>query len=724
MRFGLIHRLMTDALALLGVLAVVSTSALGPKATALVLAGMLGALAIPETWQNHPSMRHVATTSVLALFIVQLTRIVLGQSVIDIAVEFAALLQVLRVATRRGAVHDQQIVVLAFLHLVAGTVLGAGLAYGLCFMGFLVVAPGALVLSHLRREVEGNYRQGARDRTGLPVDVPRILRSRRVVGRGFLLTTCLLSVPIFVFTATLFVLFPRVGLSLLLLNHPRSGRMVGFSDKVDLGQIGTLRSDPSLALRFELETPNPPPVRVTLRLRGTAFDVYDGRAWARSSAERRPVDHGGTDLYPLVRVPDLTRDRKVSFDLEPIDPPVIFLPPKTIAVRVRTEGTTLIAEPIPLLHGPEGEVRYASSDIRGLRYDVWLARDNEIIVEPLPLSERVRYLSWPAALPDRVESLAREWTDAQPTPLLKARAIEEHLRTGYKYDVASPSAGTPQPVDDFLFGSRRGHCEFFSTSMALMLRSIGIPSRNVTGFVGGTYNRFGNYYAVREGDAHSWVEAYIDDGIRSGWVTFDPTPAAGAQPLEDTTGAVVYVRDLLEALSQRWNRNVVGYDLHTQVRLAESVSHKYESMRTKAGFKASPVLEKITRGPTLAAVAVVAGAVAYALWRRRKRAGPRPDVKKPCASNPTMALATQLYGTLETALLTHGIRRPPSVPPLRHAEDLCSGKHPLSGEVLALTRLYLDVRFGHGALDASEAKVFQRRVRAVRDATLPKPAAP
>ena len=96
------------------------------------------------------------------------------------------------------------------------------------------------------------------------------------------------------------------------------------------------------------------------------------------------------------------------------------------------------------------------------------------------------------------------------------------------YDFSFPkSGGKPNPVEHFLFDSKRGHCEFFSTTMALMLREIGIPSRNVTGFVGGTYNRFGRYYAVREGDAHSWVEAYLDDPIR-GWVTFDPTPTAGA----------------------------------------------------------------------------------------------------------------------------------------------------------------------------------------------------
>src|SRR5262249_36983498 len=151
-----------------------------------------------------------------------------------------------------------------------------------------------------------------------------------------------------------------------------------------------------------------------------------------------------------------------------------------------------------------------------------------------------------------------------------------HLRNGYHYDLSSPSGGTKQPIDHFLFETKRGHCEFFSSTMAVMLRELKVPSRNVMGFVGGTYNRFGRYYAVREGDAHSWVEAYIDDKQHPpGWVTFDPTPPAGAQPLEETTGTFVYLRGLVEALSQRWNRYVVGYDLRTQVRLFEDISKRY-----------------------------------------------------------------------------------------------------------------------------------------------------
>ncbi len=711
MRFGLVHRLMTNALATLGVLAVVNTVGMAPFTAGLVLFGLAVAVALPETIQSKPWMRTLATIGPLALFVVEVVRVVLGASALDTAVEFAGFLQVIRVATRRGAAHDQQIIILALLHFVAGTVLGGGLSYGLCFLGFLVVAPGALVLSHLRREVEGNYRQGARDRTGLPVDVPRILRSRRVVGRGFLLTTCLLALPIFVFTGALFVLFPRVGLSLLLVNHQRSGRMVGFSDHVDLGDVGTLRTDPTVALRFTLPDNPDPPIRMTIRLRGTAFDTYDGRAWSRSSSDRRPVDLLYPNVLTIARVPRSREDRRISFDLEPIDPPVLFLPPRTVGVELRLPQTAIPQDSVVISKGPEGEFRYASPGTHGIRYDVYLAGDNEPIPQILSAQDRARYLALPA-LPGRIADLARSYAEGQSTPMGKAKAIEEHLRNDFKYDVTSPSGGKPQPLDHFLFETKRGHCEFFSTAMVMMLREVGIPSRNVTGFVGGTYNRFGKYYAVREGDAHSWVEAYLDDP-QLGWVTFDPTPTSAARPLQETGGAFVYLRDFVEALSQRWNRYVVGYDLGTQVRLFEEASRKYDRVRAKAGLREG-VAGKMTQAPVMAAIVVLVGVGAYVFWRRQR---PKriPTDKKPEAKKSRAALlVTELYQSLESALSTQGLARPLAVPPLRHAEDLLRKKHPLADEVHAMTLTYLEVRFGGVELDEPKRKGFERGVKSVR----------
>ena len=727
MRFGLIHRIMTDFLAVLGVLAVVSTASLSPYTNILLVVALAAALALPEKWQGRPLLRNFATIAPLTLLLVQGGRLLAGHSPLDVAVEFAALLQIVRLATRRGAAHDQQIIVLSLLHFVAGTVLGGGLSYGLCFLGFLVVAPGALVLSHLRREVEGNYRQGARDRTGLPVDVPRILRSRRVVGRGFLTATCLLSIPILLFTTALFVLFPRVGLSLLLLNHPRSGRMIGFSEHVDLGDVGVLRDDPAIALRFELtDLPTPAPTRLTLRLRGTAFDAYDGHAWIRTQRDLRPAEHGpeGGESYPLFRAARTGRDRMISFDLEPIDPPVVFLPPRAVALRIKPQNQILLGEPLALQRGSEGEYRYSGSDLRGLRYDAYVANDVEDLAEPLALPDKARYLALPANFPERIGVLAHSWTDDLPTPEAKARAIETRLRKEFNYDLRSPSQGKPQPVDHFLFESKRGHCEFFSTAMALMLRAVGIPSRNVTGFVGGTWNRFGHYYAVREGDAHSWVEAYVERGTTGRWHTFDPTPPNGAQPLEPPGGAYYYMRDFVEALSQRWNTYVVGYDLRKQVRIFDELSRRYARLRSRVGLDQGP-MDRLTRAPVFAAVALATLLVAYAIWRRRHRARLRENRDGDKRSGDSrLATSAVLYQALETALQTHGIMRVASLPPLRHAEQLRSRKHPLANEVFALTTVYLEVRFGGHALTDATRRDFEKRVHTIRTSRREEPRLP
>ncbi|MGA2450841.1 MAG: DUF3488 and transglutaminase-like domain-containing protein [Polyangiaceae bacterium] len=717
MRFGLIHRLMTHLLATLGILAIVTTASLPAWTNVLLLLGVGATAFVPESWQPSPFMRHVATVAPLSLLAIESARLLAGRSPLDTAVEFAAVLQVLRLLTRRGAAHDQQIIVLALLHFVAGTVLGGGVAYGLCFIGFLIVAPGALVLSHLRREVEGNYRQGARDRTGLPVDVPRILRSRRVIGYRFLAATCFLSIPMLAFTLVLFLVFPRVGLSLLLINHSRAGRMIGFSDRVDLGEVGVLRDDPTVALRFELHPPlDPASTRFPLRLQGTAFDTYDGHAWLRNDRNAHPTacNSIADDTYPLFRSPDSQHDRYVSFDLEPIDPPVVFLPPRSIALHVRTPTPFMLAEPPTLRCGSEDEIRYAGSDYRGLHYDAYIAADSEVLSKPLIDRDRRGYLAVPSDMPPRVAELARTWTVGATTPDAKARAIQEHLRTGFGYDLHSPSQGTPQPIDHFLFESKRGHCEFFSTTMAIMLRTVGVPSRNITGFVGGTWNRFGHYYAVRQGDAHSWVEAFIDSPSRPAWQTYDPTPTAGIQAPDPPGGVYYYARDFVEAVSQRWNTYVVGYDLRKQLGLIEDIRRQYEgphgTFSSARGFFdfANP---SIARTATLLGLA----AIAYAAWRyRRRHARPSELPTSHRADDARQATAATLYRGVEAALRANGIARPAHMPPLTYAETLRKENHPLSGCVLYITRLYLATRFGGDDVTDSVRSDFRRAIGSIR----------
>ncbi|HEX6275698.1 MAG TPA: DUF3488 and transglutaminase-like domain-containing protein [Polyangiaceae bacterium] len=714
MRFGVVHRVMTDTLAVLGLLSLLTSGELSRSVAILILVALGLALVVPERIQDKPLYRKLGVAAPLVLLAVQTARLLGGESLLASAIEFAAGLQVLRLATRRGAAHDQQVIVLALLHLIAGTVLGSGLTYGLCFLGFLVVTPGALVLSHLRREVEGNYRQGARDRTGLPVDVPRILRSRRVIGRQFLVLTCLLSVPIFVFTAVLFVLFPRVGLSFLWLNHSRTERMVGFSERVDLGGVGRLRSDPTIVMR--VEPPGlgvSPPPRVALYLRGAAFDRYDGRAWSRNSTSRdTSLDQAGA-FVRIKRFHDASRDRVMRIDLEPIDPPVVFLPLDAVAVEVVSTSPGLDRTPPRLFKGPDGVLRYQSADQRGLRYDVSIANAPEPSRAELESDERLRYLALPE-LPPRIAELAESWTAGATDALTRARIVESKLRKGYRYDLDSPSGGAKNPLDDFLFNSKRGHCEFYSTAMTVMLRTLDVPARNVTGFVGGTFNRFSRSYVVRQGDAHSWVEVWVDG---AGWTRFDPTPPSDAIPKSEIGGAFAILRDFVEAAGQRWSRHVVGYDLRQQLGLYGELENTYRRL-----VPATSPLHAVIGSPrklliTLFALAAL-GLALRELWRLRKRRAAGDDKQD---ADRRASSAAELYQALERVLALRGVARPIGTPPLAHARALSALGHPLSAEVLDLTELYLRARFGGEVLDQTAKRTYETRVRALKSARLEKP---
>jgi transglutaminase-like putative cysteine protease len=702
MKFGLVHRIMTDALATLGLLSLLTGGELDLTMTILTAVSMVLAVFIPERYQDHPRLRSLGVFASLTLLGVQLARAASGGDLLQLAVEFAAALQVIRVATRRGAAHDQQIILLALLHLVAGTVLGGGLAYGFSLVGFLVIAPGALVLSHLRREVEGNYRQGARDRTGLPVDVPRILRSRRVISRGFLLVTCSLSIPVFIFTALLFLLFPRVGLSLLLLNHSRSSRMIGFSTRVDLGSVGKLRSDPTIAMRVHMTDSNAAPAsRLAMYLRGTSFDHYDGAAWTRTRPQHQTLAQDGNFVW-LAGAPPGNSKLEMTIDLEPINPPIIFLPADAVGFRVMEPGDGLSPKGPKLTGAADGEYKYERVEERGLQYAVYRGRTSRPGM--LPASEMDRYLEVPPAIYDQLKGLAKRWVGPLTEDRDMAHVIEEHLRSDYRYDLDSPSGAAAQPLLHFLFVSKAGHCEFYSTAMAMLLRTMGVPTRNVTGFIGGTYNRFGDFYAVRQGDAHSWVEVYLEG---MGWTRFDPTPSAGSQPRSEMTGVVAFLRDVIEAAAQRWSRHVVGYDLDQQIELFRSVKQRYNDW---GGPRVAGRLKPLT--PVL--VVLVGGGVLFFAWRRLKLQRVRSRPGQIAGQPAAVTRVVILYRQLEDVLRALGIARPSTTPPLAHARALAELNHPLAAEVLALTEIYLAVRFGRRDFSSEDERDFDARVKAMR----------
>jgi hypothetical protein len=168
------------------------------------------------------------------------------------------------------------------------------------------------------------------------------------------------------------------------------------------------------------------------------------------------------------------------------------------------------------------------------------------------------YLQLPANFSPRIAALAREVAEGAATPFDRALALESHLRSAYAYSFETVlTSQNVTPLDAFLFETRRGHCEFFASAMAVMLRSLGIPSRVVHGYLAHSFNPVTGFYEVRAFDGHAWVEAQIDG---RGWMTFEPTAAYPMPQRQPNTGTTLfdlktYTEQLArqEALQGKWS---------------------------------------------------------------------------------------------------------------------------------------------------------------------------
>jgi hypothetical protein len=185
--------------------------------------------------------------------------------------------------------------------------------------------------------------------------------------------------------------------------------------------------------------------------------------------------------------------------------------------------------------------------------------------------ERRQYLQLPR-IDQRIPGLAQHLMGTGDT-LQRVRSLEIRLRHDYTYSLKMPSVQPRDPLADFLFTRKQGHCEYFASAMAVMLRTQGIPSRVVNGFAGSVYNPVSDLYMIRASDAHSWVEAFIDG---PGWMTFDPTPTAPSNNTASLMTTIGYYLDAADAFWQDW---VLNYDLARQFVLGASIELGLRDMK-------------------------------------------------------------------------------------------------------------------------------------------------
>jgi hypothetical protein len=248
-----------------------------------------------------------------------------------------------------------------------------------------------------------------------------------------------------------------------------------------------------------------------------------------------------------------------------------------------------------------------------------------------------------------------------------------------------------------------------------MLRGVGIPSRNVTGFVGGEYNGYGNYYSLRQSDAHSWVEALIPE---RGWVTLDPTPASGER--RALSSLFSGVNKAIDAMRAYWMTRVVGYDLRTQIGALRKLSELWQKFSVpsfsfgdkSAEHRAPGAAQKSALNSlALAALGLVLVVVALALLLFRAR---RRDARRRLADSAEAA--RKLFVELERVLSKKGHARPAHVTAGAHAEALSRAGFPASQAVRELTEAYVAARYGRSSLSQERVRDMRRLLKEVKRA--------
>jgi protein-glutamine gamma-glutamyltransferase len=607
-----------------------------------------------------------------------------------------------------------QLYLISFTEMLAASTLTVNMAFGLCLLIFLFCGINTMVLFEMRRS--NAKMQGS-------AKVQPLVTSREPHTNGlqlfspfpsglFFVTTAGITLLIVVGAIPLFFLLPRVNVGLYKRPSGDTQLLSGFSDRVELGQLGAIKQSDAVVMRIRTNKP-PSEMPAELKWRGIAFDYFDGRAWKRTNLRQFPIPTQGW-YYKLETSTQDTNWIQQTFFMEALSENVIFAAHKVLAV----------SQDVGALRRDSTESLYTGAHLqKKLRYSAISApvRPNpKNMSDLLPIPQEIlrTYLQLPPEDP-RVAELAKRATKAASGNYAKAQALEEYLRSHYGYSLVL--RGTPNsrdPLAMFLFDVREGHCEYFASSMAIMLRELGIPSRLVNGFRAGEYNRIGDSWTVRQYHAHSWVEAYFPP---YGWTEFDPTPA---EPAHSQSEFARLFSNLTDAIDLWWWEGVVNYDSSQQYRVISAVYSILEKCRSGADglwkrasetgrraaslFRSPDMMPALIKSwflwaPCLAAVLLL---VIRPLRRKifcRIRRAVHHD-------NPRI-VAASFYAEALALLGNRGFRLEPGQTPLEFARSL--GGHPSSACLLALTQMYNSVRFGPPDLpfNQAEAQTQLRRLR-------------
>jgi hypothetical protein len=598
-------------------------------------------------------------------------------------------LQVHRAWTGAQARDDRAALLLALLQALLGCIVSVSMLLAPLFLALVVLGPLALALCHLGIEAEG-------------------ARARRLrYGFGERAPTShfwALGPTSVALTALFFLGLPRLDAAGHLQSE-EAERVTGFGEDVDIGDLGALLESDAPVMRVRVFDAQGLPWTGPLYLRGTALDAFDGRRWTST------VGRGGR-WEPPGASPGAQLRQEIQ--LEPVAENVVFGLHEL--VRIRGAGRRLSRD-------ANGTLRSRGEPSR-LVYTAWSVLPNSDparLAAARPDPRRVArsadereaadadlWTRLPADLDPRIPALARQAAAAagpDASAWQQAVAVAAFLQREYDYSLQAPELpGGVAPADPlawFLFDSRTGHCEYFATALAVMLRSLDIPARVVNGFLGGELNPLGGWILVRQRDAHSWVELNLGP---QGWVVVDATPVGGPAVTVASTWAQAG-----DWLTQRWQGAVLEYGLEDQL---SGLARVGQALALPGGEGSTLLaLPEVGGLVVVGLVGVLAAGVVRASlsWLARPPAPPRAP------RGPVERLHDRAWALARR----RGWRPPAALPPVDAARWVRERAGPSAEPLVQLAWLRYRVRYG-GDLDGELLELAQAAFGALRRDGLPR----
>lgn len=660
---------------------------------------------IPERWTTWLTIFYFAFYAADYLLI--------SQSFISATVHLVLFSMVVKIFSVQSDRDLLYLAILSFMMVLAAAVLTVDTLFLLTFSLFLLLAIATFISMEMRRS----------ERASLATAVP--VKEDGRFQRSLSGIAAVLGMSTFIGAALIFFVLPRMSYGGYLQNLGAQGNLVsGFSQDVRLGGIGQIQQSNAVVMHVQVLSGRMPQ---DVKWRGVALSNFDGQHWWNEPGEQ-PV------VRSLASAPlDLTRIRfgqsspyfgTVSIShlpafaykavMEPVGVDVFFLASMPVrlggnyrAVSVHSDGSvTNVLHTTMAVFGSAGDnaqpigIYFGEADTRNPEPLVRNSTSQDYPPHVAMLNMQLPHLD------PRIPVLVRQITNGITSNYLRARAIENYLQNNYGYTLQLPGGHQADPLAHFLFERKKGHCEYFASSMAVMVRSLGIPARVVNGFRGGQYNDVTASYIIREKDAHSWVEVYFPE---YGWVTFDPTPSGGLQG--SPTGALARAGLYADAARELWREWIINYDFSHQIRLTTAMAQQTSKaqvrtrlwLRTKYRHILAKARQWQRQAEHLPARDVVLLSMALLLlllspfvpkaWRTLEH--------KRLLKNPQRAPRTAAsfwYLQMLKALEHRGFQKAPAQTPAEFAASIPDFS--LHRSVMAFTEHYQRARFAESAEDA------------------------